>query len=142
MHFNARHNFTLQYPVLLAPLAVDDDEANALRKLRVVAAWLDILIHRRIWNWRAIDYSTMQYAMFLVMRDIRERTAQELAGMLRHRLSTSLPPPWFAATFLRKLSLSMSGKGADSAHRTNRCCSCWRSGAFSMRESVSCPARR
>ena len=50
---------------------MDDDEAAALRKLRVVAAYLDILIHRRIWNWRAIDYSTMQYAMFLVMRDIR-----------------------------------------------------------------------
>ena len=46
--FNARHNFTLQYPVLLAPLTVDDGEANALRKLRVVATWLDILIHRRV----------------------------------------------------------------------------------------------
>ena len=86
VHFNARHNFTLQYPVLLAPLIVDDDEASALRKLRVVAAWLDILIHRRIWNWRSISYSTMQYAMFLVMRDVRRKNAQELAGMLRHRL--------------------------------------------------------
>lgn len=86
VYFNARHNFTLQYAVLLAPLTVDDDEASALRKLRVVSAWLDILIHRRIWNWRAIDYSTMQYAMFLVMRDIRGRSAQELAGMLRERL--------------------------------------------------------
>ena len=86
VHFNARHNFTLQYPVLLAPLTVDDDEARTLRKLRVAAAWLDILIHRRIWNWRAIDYSTMQYAMFLVMRDIRGSNAQELAGVLRHRL--------------------------------------------------------
>ena len=86
VHFNARHNFTLQYPVLLAPLTVNDGEANALRKLRVVAAWLDILIHRRIWNWRAIDYSTMQYAMFLVMRDIRGRSAWELAGVLRERL--------------------------------------------------------
>ena len=62
-------NFTLQYPVLLAPLKVNDDEAGALRKIRVVATYLDILIHRRIWNWRAIDYSTMQYAMFIIMRD-------------------------------------------------------------------------
>jgi hypothetical protein len=72
VHFNAQHNFTLQYPVLLAPLAVGDDETAALRKVRVTAAFLDILIHRRIWNFRAIDYSTMQYAMFLVMRDIRQ----------------------------------------------------------------------
>lgn len=86
VHFNAQHNFTLQYPVLLAPLRVDDDEATALRKLRIVAAFLDILIHRRIWNFRAIDYSTMQYAMFLVMRDVRGKSATELAAMLFERL--------------------------------------------------------
>jgi hypothetical protein len=86
VHFNAQHNYTLQYPVLLAPLRVEDDEATALRKLRVVAAYLDILIHRRIWNWRAIDYSTVQYAMFLVMRDLRGKSAPELATLLRERL--------------------------------------------------------
>ena len=65
------HNFTLQYPVLLAPLRREDREQDILRKLRVVSAFLDVLISRRIWNWRAIGYSTMQYAMFLVMREIR-----------------------------------------------------------------------
>lgn len=86
VYFNAEHYFTLQYPVLLAPLAVGDDEETALRKIRVVAAYLDILIHRRIWNFRAIDYSTMQYAMFRVMRDIRGKPAVELASLLRTRL--------------------------------------------------------
>jgi Protein of unknown function DUF262/Protein of unknown function (DUF1524) len=86
IHFNAQHNFTLQYPVLLAPLRVDDDEATSLSKLRIVAAFLDILIHRRIWNWRAIDYSTMQYAMFIVMRDIRGKSPPDLTFLLRERL--------------------------------------------------------
>lgn len=86
VHFNGQHNFTLQYPVLLAPLRIEDDDAAALRKLRIVAAYLDILIHRRIWNWRAIDYSTMQYAMFLVMRDIRGKSAPDLVSLLRNRL--------------------------------------------------------
>jgi hypothetical protein len=72
--------------VLLAPLSLDDDETGSLRKLRVAAAYLDILINRRIWNWRAFDYSTMQYAMFLTMRDIRGKSATDLAGLLRERL--------------------------------------------------------
>jgi hypothetical protein len=84
--FNAQHNFTLQYPVLLAPLQIDDPEEVALRKFRVVAAYIDVLIHWRIWNSRSIDYNTMQYAMFLVMREIRGKPADELAGILRHRL--------------------------------------------------------
>ena len=86
VYFNAQHNFTLQYPVLLAPLTVDDNDDNVLRKLRVVATWLDILIHRRIWNSRAISYSTMQYAMYRVILDIRGTNAVELAKALRTRL--------------------------------------------------------
>ena len=95
VHWNAQHKFTLQYPVILAPLRVEDNDATSLRKLRVVAAYLDIMIHRRIWNWRAIDYSTMQYAMFLVMRDIRGKSAPELALLLRERLDAD--PVTFAS---------------------------------------------
>lgn len=86
VYYNAEHNFTLQYPVLLAALDVRDNEETALRKLRVVAAYLDILIHRRIWNFRAIDYSTMQYQMFLVMREIRGKALGEIVAVLRKRL--------------------------------------------------------
>ncbi len=88
IHYNAQHNFTLQYPVLLAPLRVDDGEALALRKIRVVGTFLDILIHRRIWNWRAIDYSTMQYAMFLVMRELRGMGVEQIVQLLRDRLDS------------------------------------------------------
>jgi hypothetical protein len=86
VHFNAQHNFTLQFPVLLAPLRLEDHEMTALRKIRIAAAYLDILINRRIWNWRAIDYSTMQYTMFSTARDIRGKSAGELAAMLSERL--------------------------------------------------------
>jgi hypothetical protein len=111
VHFNAQHNFTLQYPVLLAPLRVDDDEAGALRKLRVVAAWLDILIHRRIWNWRAIDYSTMQYAMFLAMRDVRGKSASELAELLRERLDAE------SETFAGNGRFRLHGMNGRQIHR-------------------------
>jgi hypothetical protein len=87
IHYNAQNDFTLQYAVLLAPLRVDDSESEILRKLRITAAYIDILIARRIWNFRAIDYSTMQYAMFLTMRDIRGRTATEVADILGARLA-------------------------------------------------------
>jgi Protein of unknown function DUF262/Protein of unknown function (DUF1524) len=87
IYYNAQINFTLQYPVLLAPLRPDDPEPEILRKLRVTAAFLDILIIRRIWNFRAIDYSTMQYAMFLVMKEIRGRSADEVAETLTNRLA-------------------------------------------------------
>jgi Protein of unknown function (DUF1524) len=84
--FNAEHNFTLQYPVILAPLEVDDPEDIILRKISVTATYLDIFISRRIWNFRAIDYSAMQYGMFIVMRDIRHKGLEPLVELLHQRL--------------------------------------------------------
>jgi len=57
------------------------------RKLQVVSDFIDILIARRIWNFKSIDYSTMQYAMFLVMKEIRGLDVDRLAAALAERLS-------------------------------------------------------
>jgi hypothetical protein len=111
VYFNAEHNFTLQYMVMLAPLQVSDVEATILRKLRVTATYLDILINRRIWNYHAIDYSTMQYAMFLVMRDIRGRTLEELAATLRTRLDAEVE------TFATNAGFRLHGTNGRQIHR-------------------------
>jgi hypothetical protein len=111
VYFNSEHNFTLQYPVLLSPLQVQDTEDTILRKVRIAATFLDILIHRRIWNWRAIDYSTMQYAMFVVMRDIRGKTTDELADFLRQRLEAE------TETFASNDNFRLHGMNGRQIHR-------------------------
>ena len=111
IRYCAEHNFTLQYPVLLAPLRRDDPEEDILRKLRVVSAFLDVLISRRIWNWRAIGYSTMQYAMFLVMRDIRGKDASTLATVLQERLAAE------TETFVTNDRFRLHGTNGRQIHR-------------------------
>jgi hypothetical protein len=111
VYFNAEHNFTLQYPVLLSPLRVQDSEEVIHRKVQVAAAYLDILIHRRIWNWRAIDYSTMQYAMFVVMRDIRGKNEDDLANLLRQRLDAE------SETFSSNEVFRLHGMNGRQIHR-------------------------
>lgn len=87
IHYNAQNAFTLQYPVLLAPLLRTDREPDIMRKLRIVSAYLDVLIARRIWNWKDTSYSTMQYNMFqLVILAIRGKGVLELAHILKQRL--------------------------------------------------------
>ncbi len=85
--YNAQNNFTLQYPVILASLCRNDSEEESLRKVRIAAGYIDILVARRIWNWKATDYSTMQYSMFLVIKEIRGKAASEVANLLVARLS-------------------------------------------------------
>lgn len=87
VYANAWLEFTLQYPLLLAPLRTSDDDSTKLRKIQIVAGFLDILLARRLWNLRSIAYSTVQYTMFLVMRDIRGKSVDQLGTILRKRLN-------------------------------------------------------
>src|SRR5262245_9064082 len=87
VYANAWLEFTLQYPLLLAPLRTSDDDSTKLRKIQIVAGFLDILVARRLWNFRSNAYSTVQYTMFLVMRDIRGKSVDQLGTILRKRLN-------------------------------------------------------
>ena len=86
VRYNAQHGFTLQYMLLLAPLRPDDSEPVVVSKVGLVAQYLDILLTWRLWNFRSIAYSTMQYAMFVVMRDIRGLAPDALAHKLHQFL--------------------------------------------------------
>lgn len=86
VRFNADHQFTLQVPMLLAPLRVGEDDAIVLRKIGLVAHFVDILLTWRIWNNRAIDTSTLQYRTFLVTKAIRGKDVSELGSILHDQL--------------------------------------------------------
>ena len=86
VYANSWLEFTLQYPLLLAPLKTSDDEATRLRKMQVVASFVDIFIARRLWNYRSIAYSTVKTNMFKVMREIRGKSVAEFASIFRKRL--------------------------------------------------------
>lgn len=85
--YNAQLGFTLQNMLLLAPLRPEDSAPVVDTKLRIVATFVDILLARRIWNFRQISYSTMQYAMFNVMKSIRGLAPPELAATLTASLA-------------------------------------------------------
>ena len=86
VYYNAQYGFTLQNMLLLSPLQPDDCESAIIRKVGLVAHYLEILLTWRIWNFRTIGYSTMQYAIFLVMRDIRDLGPDGLARKLKDSL--------------------------------------------------------
>lgn len=92
IYYNAQHDFTLQYSVLLAPLCIGEPQEESLQKIRVVSTYLDILIHRRIWNTVSITRKTLEHSMFALMRDIRGKSASELTDLLYQKLMESSQP--------------------------------------------------
>lgn len=111
VYFNAEHGFTLQYPALLAALRVDDTRDEILRKIKISATFIDILLYRRIWNSRAIDYSTMQYSMFAIMREVRDQDAAQLADLFHQRLQSE------PLTFASNDGFRLHGMNGRQIHR-------------------------
>lgn len=85
--YNAQHNFTLQYPVLLAPLCIDDTDDDILCKIEIVAIYLDIFIQRRIWNYSSIAQRDLNTLMFSLMGEIRGKNVNALRSLLYKKLN-------------------------------------------------------
>ena len=92
IYYNTQNNFTLQYPVLLAPLRVEDTKEDILNKIKITATYLDILIHRRVWNLEKIGQSSMADSMFAVMHAIRRVGISKLSDILYKRLDSESDP--------------------------------------------------
>ena len=83
VHYLYVAGFTLQYMVLLAPLVPTDDEDTVLKKIRITSAYLDAWITRKLWNYSSVSYSSIQYSVFLLVRQIRRKSLTELQSILR-----------------------------------------------------------
>lgn len=88
--YNAHNNFTLQYPLVLAPLRPEDDQETVNRKIRLVSGYIDIFIARRVVNFRTLGYSSIVYTMFQLMKKIRDLDVPELVEVLRAEV-TEIP---------------------------------------------------
>lgn len=87
VYYNAQHNFSLQYPVILAPLNLDDSDNDILNKIKITSIFLDIVLARRIWNNRAIDYATMKHNMYKsIILQIRSKSCNELIKIFTDEL--------------------------------------------------------
>lgn len=86
LFYNAHNDFTWQPTVLLAPLLPTDDDATVRAKLSLTATYLDIWIMRRVVNYIRIGYSSVSYAMYLLVRDIRGKSVDQLREILVDRL--------------------------------------------------------
>ncbi len=87
IYYNAHNDFTWQNTVLLAPLIETDDDDTVQRKMAVAATYLDIWLMRRVVNYIRVGYSSASYAMWMLCRDIRRKTLDELVTILTQKLA-------------------------------------------------------
>lgn len=111
IYYNAQAGFTLQPMLLLAPLRPGDNEVTVRRKWRLTATYLDILLARRVWNYRMVSQSTMKSSVFAVAKAIRGLDPEALAA----ELTKALAGPAAEGTF--NDGFALHGTNRRSIHR-------------------------
>ncbi|GAA2583407.1 DUF262 domain-containing protein [Dactylosporangium fulvum] len=82
LYYNAYNSVTLQLPLILATLSVDDDDVTFRRKANLVAGYLDIFVARCMVNAHDFRYTAVEHRLFALAREIREMDADTLAKRL------------------------------------------------------------
>lgn len=111
IRYNADHGFTQQLQLLMAPVSPNEGMDLSLRKAGLVADFLDCWLNRRLWNFKSNSYSSMQYTIFMLGKEIRGKSLDELRAYLIDKLiSEDLVVGFNKPTYLNQWS-------AKSLHR-------------------------
>ncbi len=87
VYYNAHRNFTLQYQLILAAIAPEDDQDTINKKIKVVSRFIDQFIARRVFNFRSMNYSTVLYTVFNLTVEIRRKNIDDLITIVKKHLS-------------------------------------------------------
>ena len=77
---------SLSYPLLLAPLTIQDDESTISLKLNTVAHFIENFAVRRAINFQRFAASSIRYTMYTLVKKIRNLEVEDLATALQNQL--------------------------------------------------------
>ena len=87
VYFNSHNDFTLQYMVILAGVKVGDSDDVFSRKANLIAAYLDIMITRRMVEYKNFGYSPMYRPMFILAKELRDKSLEEIRQILKLKVA-------------------------------------------------------
>ena len=74
-------------PLIMSPIKVDDDEETIQKKIALVSKFLETFIVYRFINNRTLSYSSINYTMFNLIKEIRDKNVTELAKILKDEIN-------------------------------------------------------
>jgi len=77
---------TLSFPLMLAPLNIDDSEEIICKKINIVARYIETFVVRRSINFRKFSASSIRYTMYSLVKEIRGKNVDELMGIFSKKL--------------------------------------------------------
>lgn len=87
VYYNSHNDFTLQNMVIMASVTTEDDDEMFVRKANLVSAYLDIMVTRRMAEYKKSGYASMYRPMFLLAKELRNKSLEDIRAILKARAS-------------------------------------------------------
>lgn len=86
---------SLSFPLLLAPLTIEDTDDVIKMKMNTVAKYIETFVVRRSVNYRKFASSSIRYTMYSLVKEIRGKSVDDLRTILSSKLA-DMPEKWDA----------------------------------------------
>lgn len=77
---------TLSFPLMLAPLQLDDSKEIVQQKIDLVARYIETFAVRRSVNNRRFGASSIRYTMYMLVKEIRGKSVEQLKSILTEKI--------------------------------------------------------
>lgn len=78
---------SLSYPLMLAPLNVNDSPETVQKKINLVAKYIETFVVRRSVNFKKFSASSIRYTMYSLVKEIRNKSLSDLHAILSQKVS-------------------------------------------------------
>ena len=79
--------YSLAYPLLMAPIKLNDDENIITKKLNIVARFIETFTVYRSVNYRTLAQSSIRYTIYSLVKEIRDKTPEDLVKIFTKRIT-------------------------------------------------------
>ncbi|MBN1932520.1 MAG: DUF262 domain-containing protein [Desulfobacterales bacterium] len=79
--------YSLAYPLLIAPIKINDDENIINKKLNIVARFIETFTVYRSVNYRTLAQSSIRYTIYSLVKEIRDKSAEDLVKIFTKRIT-------------------------------------------------------
>jgi hypothetical protein len=85
--YNAHNGLTLQLLPIMAAVTPSDTDEIFEHKANLIASYLDLMIARRMVNYRNFGYSTIVYTIFNLAKELRDKDLEAIQVLLADRVA-------------------------------------------------------
>jgi len=78
---------SIYYPLLIAPISIEDDEKIIDQKLALVSKYLEMFVVFRSVNYKNYAHSSIRYTMYNLVKEIRNKNVKDLLTILKKQVS-------------------------------------------------------